>query len=164
MLGIAFCWIIFGLVTVEKGIVDTLLGSVLVPWLVKVGWNKALRLLYWRQTSSNSLCLWWSKWKKRGRGLIWYPGAILSGKVPGGHLTSRLDLSGLTSLSPPSSVPLHDNISGLCPLFCSRGEMRERWVSAARVSLLSVIRAPLSSQQEDWDWEWHGQSFINIFQ
>ena len=57
MLGIAFCWIIFGLVTVEKGIVDTLLGSVLVPWLVKVGWNEALRLLYRRQTSSNSLCL-----------------------------------------------------------------------------------------------------------
>ena len=57
MLGIAFCWIIFGLVTVEKGIVDTLLGSVLVPWLVKVGWNEALRLLYRRQTSSNPLCL-----------------------------------------------------------------------------------------------------------
>ena len=94
--------------------------------VVKVGWNEALRLLYRRQTSSNSLCLWWSKWKKRGRGLIWYPGAILSGKVPGGHLTSRLDLSGLTSLSPPSSVPLHDNISGLCPLFCSRGERWER--------------------------------------
>ena len=46
-------------------------------------------------------------------------------------------------------------ISRLCPVFFSIPSSREM-IDEYRgpgVSFLSVIRAPLSSQQEDWDWE-----------
>ena len=43
--------------------------------------------------------------------------------------------------------------TALSSFFYPEGERDDRWVSGPGVSPLSVIRGPLSSQQEDWDWE-----------